>query len=62
MAERTTGTAPVGSGRSCATKAVADKAVVDLQAAQVKYEADKKAAEEAIVATDEAIKKAQAAR
>ncbi|MDA1050235.1 MAG: hypothetical protein O3C40_07115 [Planctomycetota bacterium] len=41
-------------------KAAADKAVIDLQAAQVKYEADKKATEEGMVATDEAIKKAQA--
>jgi len=41
-------------------KAAADKVVVDLQAVQVKYEADKKAAEEAMIATDEAIKKAQA--
>jgi len=41
-------------------KAVADKALADLQAAQMKYEAEKKAAEEGMVAADEAIKKAQA--
>ncbi|HUG70286.1 MAG TPA: c-type cytochrome domain-containing protein [Pirellulaceae bacterium] len=41
-------------------KAAADKALVDVQAVQVKYEADKKAAEAGMIATDEAIKKAQA--
>lgn len=41
-------------------KAAADKVVVDLQAALVKYEADKKASEDGMLATDEAIKKAQA--
>jgi WD40 repeat protein len=41
-------------------KAVADKALIDLQTVQTKYDADKKTAEEGIVAADEAIKKAQA--
>lgn len=41
-------------------KAAADKVVADLQAAQMKYDADKKAAEEGMVAADEAIKKGQA--
>lgn len=43
-----------------ADKAAADKAVADLKAAQTKYEADKKAAEDNMVKADEAIKKAEA--
>ncbi|MCA9119214.1 MAG: hypothetical protein H6822_22665 [Planctomycetaceae bacterium] len=41
-------------------KAAADKALADLQASQMKYDADKKAAEEGMIAADEAIKKSQA--
>ncbi|MBC8354294.1 MAG: hypothetical protein H8E66_20055 [Planctomycetes bacterium] len=43
-----------------ADKVAGEKALADVKAAQVKYEADKKAAEDGMVATDEAIKKAQA--